>query len=166
VSAGAPAGGLGRAAGAVRDDYFVPVPDGVLVAPLEVVSVVVVVSEDERDELGGVEVTGGVDGTVDGDADGEVVPRRSLVLPDGDWLQALASVARSAKAHNPPSNFFMNLPPPESISVSGQQARCHGGCLTPMIAFSITGASAGQRRREVLTYRCHDIAPRTKETSG
>jgi len=50
------------------------------------------------------------DPDVVGDADGVVEPR-SLVLPDGPWLQAVASMAISEKAKTPPSNFFMNAPP-------------------------------------------------------
>jgi len=60
-------------------------------------------------------LAGGVDGVVEGEAEGGVPPGRSLVLLDGDWLQALARVATSANAHRPPSNFFMR-PPPERVT--------------------------------------------------
>jgi hypothetical protein len=46
---------------------------------------------------------------VDGDADGALVPR-SLELPDGPWLQPVASAAMSEKAKTPVSNFFMKRP--------------------------------------------------------
>ena len=125
-----------------------------------------VVSEDDPGEpAGGVRSGGG--GIVDGDADGDVTSGRSLVRLDGDWLQALANVATSARTQNAPSNLFTGVPPPGAEpAVWGSKRGATGHRLTPLLAFSMTGASD----RALCWIRPMDrrrhIAPRTKETSG
>jgi hypothetical protein len=82
--------------------YFDPDEEGLLGIELELL----LPELESDDELPGELAGGGGVVVVVGDADGEVLGR-SLLRPDGDSVQALASVAMRANAHSPPSNLFM-----------------------------------------------------------
>jgi hypothetical protein len=61
----------------------------------------------------GVVLEGGVDGDVDGDADGARSPGRSPTRSLRS-VQAAPSMVTRASTQNPPSSFFIAIPPVES----------------------------------------------------
>lgn len=112
----------------LEPEPVVPAPDGDEAAPLPEVDGVDAEPREESVDDGLLLPV--VRPDVDGDADGVVVPR-SLVLPDGLWLHPVMSVATSAAAKTPPSNFFMETPPDEIGQGVGQQAKCRREPLAP-----------------------------------